>query len=174
MSIPAVVVVGVYIIWVSATVAYQFHSWCPKWLKMLNIFGLIPIWTFFAPNPGMTDFYLLYRDRLADGSLDNWRNLQLKDSANGARLALWNPTKRKHKALSDLVNSLAEFVTLRGGDNIFVSVPYILILGVVTARPHSLGTSATQFLLLEHNGFVTMPQGSRVLVLSQFHRLTSE
>jgi hypothetical protein len=101
------------------------------------VFGLIPIWTFFAPNPGMTDYYLLYRDRLPDGSLDNWRKVELKQSENGFRLALWNPTKRNHKALSDMVSSLIRLANHRRSEAL-VTVPYILILNVVTTRPHSL------------------------------------
>lgn len=171
MSLAAIVVTAIYAIWVTATIVNQFHSWCPKWLKLVNIFGLIPIWTFFAPNPGMTDYYLLYRDRLPDGSLDNWKEIELKDSENGIRLALWNPTKRKHKALSDLVSSLIEFVNHRTNDSLVVSVPYILILNFITSRPHSLGTTGTQFMVLEHSGFSNEPQRTRVLVISGIHRL---
>lgn len=65
----------------AATIANQFHSWCPDWLKAADVFGLIPVWTFFAPNPGMTDYYLLYQDRLPAGSFDNWRRVELKQKA---------------------------------------------------------------------------------------------
>ena len=95
--------------------------------------GLIPIWTFFAPNPGMTDYYLLYRDRLPDGSLDNWRKVDLKKSENGLRLALWNPTKRKHKALTDMVSALTRVANHRAIEALIVTVPYILILNFITS-----------------------------------------
>lgn len=171
MSHAAIVVVILYAVWCAATIANQFHSWRPVWLKAVNIFGLIPIWTFFAPNPGMTDFYLLYRDRLPDGSLDNWKKIELKGSENGFRVALWNPTKRKHKALSDLVCALIEFVKDRGTEAVSVSVPYILILNFITSRPHSLGTDGAQFMVLEHSGFSGEPNRSRVVLMSGIHRL---
>lgn len=171
MSYAAIVVIIIYVVWFAATIANQFHSRCPVWLRAVNIFGLIPIWTFFAPNPGMTDYYLLYRDRLPDGSFDNWKKIELKSSENGFRLALWNPTKRKHKALSDLVSAVAEFVKDHGAEAVFVSVPYILILNFITSRPHSLGTDGTQFMILEHSGFSGEPERSRVLVMSRIHRL---
>jgi hypothetical protein len=50
-------------------------------------------------------------------------------------------------------------------------VPYILILNFITSRPHSLGTDATQFMVLEHSGFSGEPERSRVLVMSGIHRL---
>ena len=171
MSFVAVLVVIAYVIWGAATIANQFHSWRPGWLKLLDIFGVIPIWTFFAPTPGMTDYYLLYRDRLPDGSLDNWKNVELKNAENGLRLALWNPTKRKHKALSDLVSSLTQFANQPKSEALLVSVPYILILNFITSRPHSLGADGTQFMILEHDGFPGMPQRSRVIVMSKIHRL---
>jgi hypothetical protein len=171
VSYAAIVVVIIYVVWGAATVANQFHSWCPIWLRAVDIFGLIPVWTFFAPNPGMTDYYLLYRDRLPDGSFDNWRTVDLKKSENGLRLALWNPTKRKHKALSDIVSSLVRLARHGESETLIVSVPYILILNLITSRPHSLGANGTQFMVLEHGGFSGEPERSRVLVMSGIHRL---
>jgi hypothetical protein len=171
MSTAAIVVAVIYVLWGAATIANQCHSWCPVWLRAVNVCGLIPTWTFFAPNPGMTDYHLLYRDRLADGSFDNWRQVELKGPENGVRLALWNPTKRKHKALSDTVNALIGLSKHRVGDALMVTVPYVLVLNFVTSRPHSLGTTATQFMVMEHSGFAHEPERSRVLVRSGLHRL---
>src|SRR5438477_2925386 len=135
VSYTSIVVVIIYVIWGAATVANQFHSWSPTWLRAVDIFGLIPIWTFFAPNPGMTDYYLLYRDRLPDGSFDNWRKVELKQSENGFRLALWNPTKRKHKALTDMVSLLITLAQHWSSEELIVTVPYILILNFITSLP---------------------------------------
>jgi hypothetical protein len=171
MSTAAIVVITIHVLWGVATIVNQFHSWRPRWLNVVNIFGLIPVWTFFAPNPGMTDYYLLYRDRLPDGSLDNWKKIELKGSENGFRHMLWNPTKRKQKALSDVLSSLIEFVKHGGNDAVVVSVPYILILNFVTSHPHTLGTDGTQFMVLEHGGFANEPERSQVLMMSGIHRL---
>jgi hypothetical protein len=171
VSYAAIVLATIYVVWIAATIVNQFHSWCPTWLRAVDVFGLIPVWTFFAPNPGMTDYYLLYRDRLPDGSFDNWRKVDLKRSENGFRLALWNPTKRKHKALSDMVSSLTALAQQRGSQGLIASVPYVLILNYIASRPHSLGSNGTQFMVLEHSGFSNEPERSRVLVLSGIHRL---
>jgi hypothetical protein len=172
VSYVATVVIIIYVVWGAATIANQFHSWCPTWLRAVDIFGLVPIWTFFAPNPGMTDYYLLYRDRLPDGSFDNWRKVDLKASENGFRVALWNPTKRKHKALSDIVSSLVSLAPHRESKALIVSVPYILILNLITSCPHSLGANGTPFMILEHGGFSSEPERSRVLVMSGIHGLS--
>src|SRR5215212_5280136 len=171
MSDAAIVVIIIYLVWGAATIANQFHSRRPAWLRAADVFGLIPVWTFFAPNPGMTDYYLLYRDRLPDGSFDNWRRVELTKSENGLRVALWNPAKRRHKALSDIVSSLIRLSGQIETDELIVTVPYILILNFVTSRLHSLGADATQFMVLEHSGFSNEPERSRVLVMSGIHRL---
>jgi hypothetical protein len=171
VSYVAIEVVILYVLWCAATIANQFHSWCPNWLKAVDVFGLIPVWTFFAPNPGMTDYYLLYRDRLPDGSFDNWRRVELRPWENSVRFALWNPTKRKQKALSDMVSALIRLAKDGKAEGLIVTVPYILILNFITSRLHSLGTDGTQFMVLEHGGFSGDPERSRVLVMSGVHRL---
>jgi hypothetical protein len=171
MSNVAIGVVFLYVVWCAATIANQFDSRCPDWLKAVDVFGLIPVWTFFAPNPGMTDYYLLYRDRLPDGSFDNWRRVELRPWENTFQLALWNPTKRKQKALSDIVSALIRLAKDSKPEELIVTVPYLLILNFITSRPHSLGTNGTQFMVLEHDGFSGDPERSRVLVMSGIHRL---
>jgi hypothetical protein len=164
-------IIAIYTLWILATVANQFHTWCPKWLRAIDIFGLIPVWTFFAPNPGMTDYYLLYRDRMPDGSMGNWKKIVLRGSDNGLWQALWNPTKRRQKALSDLLTSSIELFRNRDIDAVAASVPYILLLNFVDSQPHALGTFCTQFMVMEHDGFGEKPERSRVLLLSKLHRV---
>jgi hypothetical protein len=171
MSYVAIAVIVFYVVWGAATIANQFHSRCPAWLRAADVFGLIPVWTFFAPNPGMTDYYLLYRDHLPDGSFDNWRKVELKPFENGVRLALWNPTKRKHKALSDVVSSMIRIARTCESADLIVTVPYILLLNYITSHPHSLGAHGTQFMVMEHGGFAGEPERSRVLMMSGVHRL---
>jgi hypothetical protein len=170
MSAAAAAVVVLYAAWVAATIANQFPTRCPARLRAADVFGLLPVWTFFAPHPGTTDYYLLYRDRLRDGSLDPWREVELKPAENGLRLALWNPGKRRHKAVSDVVGALLRSRG-RHGEGLVVTVPYILVLNAVTARPHAPGATGTQFMIMEHGGFAAGPERSRVLVLSAIHGL---
>src|SRR5581483_6746809 len=48
------------------------------WGRSLNArdrLAIIPHWTFFAPNPGTSDFHLLARDRLAGGGFSAWKEV---------------------------------------------------------------------------------------------------
>jgi hypothetical protein len=67
--------------------------------------SLIPRWTFFAPNPVVTDYRLCYRTAAADGAASDWEEIDLIGGRTIVS-ALWNPQKRTIKAISDMVRSL--------------------------------------------------------------------
>ena len=53
--------------WAMLSALNQFgHGRLIRPVKQRDLFSLIPIWTFFAPRPGITDFNLVYRDRSPD------------------------------------------------------------------------------------------------------------
>ena len=157
-------------IWLALTVVNQFHEKRPSWLVSMDIFGLVPIWTFFAPNPGMTDYYLLYRDRLPGGTLGSWKHIRLQHRTS-LLSAIWGPDRRRNKALSDLVAAAVQLVMTAGQKGIHVSIPYLLLLNYITSLPHSMAAEATQFMILENDGFIESANPSRVLMLSGMHSL---
>jgi hypothetical protein len=61
--------------------------------------GYVPTWTFFAPDPGVSDVRLLWRERLVDGTVGPWH--EAVPQATGVKRALWNPTKRARKVASE-------------------------------------------------------------------------
>src|SRR5439155_1736988 len=99
----------------------------------------------FAPNPGVSDHYLLFRDRLVTGSVTCWREIALSDRRRWWR-AVWHPHRRRRKALMDLVSALAQMGVK---DNaLTLSVPYLLLLDLVSRHEHSPLSAATQFTIL--------------------------
>src|SRR5690348_12432463 len=55
--------------WFILSILNQFgFAWFDK-ITRHDHFSLLPLWTFFAPNPGQSDYHLIYRDRKTDGSL---------------------------------------------------------------------------------------------------------
>lgn len=62
-------------------------------------FGLIPSWALFAPNPGISDHFLLVRQHTADAGFSPWR-VCWRDKPTRGRW-LWRPTKRISKLLLD-------------------------------------------------------------------------
>jgi hypothetical protein len=155
-------------------------------IRRLDIFGLVPVWTFFAPRPAWTDYHLLYRDVLADGTATQWRDVS---SIGGRRLldAVWHPNKRLHKAITDLVRTYTKeleaavrqredgepAVRLRGAEelpaHLLTSFSYLLLLQMVSALPRFGEPAATQFMILKHDR-VSAPE-ARPMLVSALHRL---
>lgn len=72
---------------------------------------LAPNWNFFAPYPGKWDYHLLYRDRLADDSLTEWREAdELTETPHRFKWG-WNPQMFRMKALVDFNQGLTKVVS---------------------------------------------------------------
>jgi len=115
-------------------------------------FALIPRWGFFAPTPGVHNFYLLYRIRFNDGTVGEWVSIFGLDKFRSQWTAIWNPDRRTKKAVFDLAGIL---VRERADDEqaralIQLSIPYLLILNYISGLSSSSGVNAVQFLVMEN------------------------
>jgi hypothetical protein len=159
---------ALFALWLLVTAVCQLQGRIPDALRRLDVFSLIPRWTFFAPNPGVLDYHLLVRDRHVDGSLSAFREVRL-----GARRsllgALWNPDKRNQKMLSDAVHSLPILRQELSEKGMKTTLPYIAILNRVCAGQPPPLTVARQFAIVATGGSspITEPH---VLFLSELHR----
>ena len=106
-------------IWFVASVVVQLNVWegAPpavhrnvRVIHTLDVLGAVPSWNFFAPNPGTTDYHLLYRDRLDSGEISDWREAPI-DKESTLLKAIWNPGKRKSKVLADVIGIVTQAVT---------------------------------------------------------------
>ena len=168
---PCLLVAVLLVTWFTISVAAQAKLRQPKWVRGLEYVGLVPRWTFFAPRPCMSDYHILVRDKLLDGSITSWLEVPIVDDFRLSRM-FWNPGKRQRKAFIDLVANLkAECRHLKREQMVQVSVPYLAFLNFVTFLPRSYVPSATQFLLLE-----TMcnlrSQKMTTIAVSAFHEVS--
>lgn len=127
-----------------------------NWTDRLDPSGmLIPDWRFFAPNPGMWDNHLLYRDELDDGTTTPWREVNPSAQRFWVHI-LWYPDRRDEKALFDLVSAIARttvderFTDVR---DIQVTTAYLMLINYISRRqPHHPHAKATQFLISRSAG----------------------
>lgn len=151
------------------------------WVLGWDFLGLVPVWTFFAPNPGDTDLHLLYRDRDVDGHVGVWRELQVE--RRRFALDVWQPLRRVQKGIVDVAPDVARiddpvppseldgFIPLPKSR--MLGFPYILLLHYVSqVAPNPLAASR-QFALARTAGF-----GARstpdIMMISGFHNLEVE
>jgi len=139
-------------LWYVCTVLGQIVD--PTRLKFLVEFSLLPQWSFFAPNPGIHDFYLLYRDLNSGGATSSWTQVRIA-SRRWFNFA-WNPDRRARKALFDLATSLAQ-VLREDVDAIELSIPYIGFLSIVSAQPHNVDADRVQFCIMMNNPSMSSP-----------------
>lgn len=161
-----------FIFWAVLTVAYQFDLTWIRYLSKFDAFSLIPLWTFFAPRPGQTDYHLLYRDRLVDGTTNGWQEIEMTDQRT-IFSALWNPEKRSKKVLTDVVQLLVEIAVASDNDSavIVFSTPYVLVLNVVMSATRDENVMQRQFVIAETSGYIKSGD-PHVILRSDFHKFT--
>ena len=164
-------VVGAFITWFALTVANQFDYPWVQALKAYDFFDLLPKWTFFAPNPGTSDYHLLYRGMDVAGGLSPFKEISLL-SRKHLVAAFWNPGQRRKKVLSDLVMDLHRLCWSDSVDenNIKTTLSYVAILNFLTSIPKQAHIKSVQFAILTSEGF----EGSdnpKLVICSEFHNV---
>jgi hypothetical protein len=165
-------IVGGLALWFALSVLNQFRRGALiRPIKRRDACSLIPVWTFFAPRPGVTDFNLLYRDRSIDGACGPWQ--EFTPPAPGGLKGLWNPGKRVRKGITDMCNTLLRIATQRPGKRMYVQLPYLTLLHYVCDAPRTPLSHLRQFAVVRTYGFHTDREPT-VLFVSALHRLEGE
>lgn len=169
IAIGVALVLGV---WLLLSAVVQFQGRRIDAIHRFDPFRLLPKWTFFAPNPGSTDYHLVYRDFTGDAATP-WRELPVIVPNSGWRW-LWNPRKRVSKALTDCTQNILDIGREPEikPDVLPFALPYIAVLNAVASLPASEDVEARQFAIVETEGYVAdgPPQ---VLIASAVHPLRS-
>jgi hypothetical protein len=158
-------------LWFLASIVHQV---APVWLSRFvpsDLFGLVPRWLFFAPNPSRADTHVVYRDRRESG----WGTWQALTPAMGDRRWrwVWHPQRYPTKAATDLVNGLRRTINLHreAPRAIVLSNAYLALLHWVAAQPVKAGVTHRQFAIVTSHGFAH-EEVLNVLFVSEPHRLT--
>jgi hypothetical protein len=137
-----------------------------RWIPL----GLIPTWTFFAPNPVKTDTRLIYRTDDGPDGWTPWREVYY-GTARPAWRWFFNPNLIPNKAVSDLTGALvtrgeAAFRDRSGT----LSAPYIALLETVVRAAARPTDSLVQFALVRTSN---TPGGRdvRIAFLSEVHEV---
>jgi len=168
MSTP--VLIAVLTIWWCASTLCQISERVKRHLSQYDPLGLLPCWSFFAPNPGTTDYRLVYRDFGNENGADDW--LEVPIYHRNCLRCIWNPDKHKAKAFSDLVQmlfrnceTLSENLT-----GVQLTWPYLAILRQITSLPKAQGVARRQFAVVASSGHI-VPRKLTLLFVSAIHQL---
>ena len=162
------VAVAVAVAALAVTALTQVRGWrLERWLRTRDVFLLLPIWTFFAPNPGTTDTRLLWRESFASGDTNHWHELSPPRPTRWR--ALWNPDRRVQKAIADAGALVAQARAETDSDAVLLSVPYLMLLNYVAAQDGSPHAIARQFLVVQTSGGPPDFDEVNVLTISRWH-----
>ncbi|WP_207631061.1 MULTISPECIES: hypothetical protein [unclassified Actinopolyspora] len=163
---------GLFGSWFVGTVLCQDPFRREDRIRKLDKFNLIfPDWRFFAPNPGIHDYHLLYRDTLASGDTTEWSEVG-QIAERKPHHIVWHPHRRLEKTLFDIVAEILRFSGDTGAKkDLALTVPYLTLLNYITNRqPHATDARSTQFLIAASGGY-DQSEEPTMLFLSESHRL---
>jgi hypothetical protein len=137
-------------LWLAVSALGQLGLQPVQWLRRMDFLGIVPVWTFFAPNPATGDVYLVYRD----DAFRRWTEIRVRQPRRSWLATLWNPDRRAAKALFDISTQLSQISTAaRDANSIQLSVPYLTLLEFVGSEAaRQPAANATQFMLLSDHG----------------------
>ena len=132
----------VVISWLTLTLLSNLPRVGP-FIRRFDSAGLLPRWTFFAPNPGVTDTILLVRERNADGDWSDWR-VAWRCVSNRLRF-IWHPEKRVEKLVSDCSQGILR--TAEYGDET-LGTSYLVMANMAQEFVDHWSATAFQFSIL--------------------------
>jgi hypothetical protein len=147
------VILALYIVWFLLSVANQFQRASRSRLAPFLSVLLVPRWTFFAPNPGHSDYFLEYRDHTEDLFSTPWQRVSVLEERTLLG-AIWNPNRRQSKLLFDVTQSLqVSALAMEDPEGICVSIPYLLVMNYLDSLPVEPPCTIRQFRVVESYGF---------------------
>src|SRR5215467_11033948 len=172
--ITASVTVTILAAWLGLSILNQIR---PAWIrsvKRFDIFSAIPIFTFFAPRPGISDWHILYRDKLVDDTVTDWRELLPLPTLTWRKLIIrlfLNPVKRERKIASDMCAFMMRTgPPLKKSKRMLIHLPYLWIALAVAAKPRPVLSIQRQWVFASATRN-NVDVAAKPQYLSPFHNL---
>jgi hypothetical protein len=147
--------------WFVMSIFFQVPRYSLK-MSRYDPLGLLPKWTFFAPNPGIHDYHIVRRiaanafessEAPAPHEVASWQNIRPLGDTQSIPF-LWNPDRRIKKTLSDATNSIISVLrrSKNGGDFVPYTPAYFLITHL--AQRDAVPGTRVEWAIVRSHGFV--------------------
>jgi hypothetical protein len=169
MNFMELVILVFILTWFIITLLVQFSRKLSNsnLVQALDLFMLVPRWSFFAPVPCKVDYHLLYRYNLSDDSFTPWKEYEIENRTHFDWI--WHPTKRKRKFLNDCVNELKmSYETSK--DKVIFTVAYIIIANTLSSLNSAENSEYIQFLIMESDT-PDLINEAKPIFTSELHKL---
>ena len=148
-----------------------------KFLRLINTFHILPIWTFFAPRPGMSDTHVLFRDKLPEGTFTHWEEIDLIQARKPFHM-FWNPMKRLDKVAVDAISDI-KTIKNRGEKGevepdilqhqIKLSKGYLLLMNIAFSHPRIDEKSRWRQFVIVEGSHISGMRSITPIFFSPFH-----
>jgi hypothetical protein len=146
-DLPLVALTALFAAWWLISACNQIRSGAlTARLRRYIPFSLIPLWTFFAPNPARADVRLVWREE-DGGAWGDWQELHFGFAPARSRW-LVNPELILNKAVTDLVYSLLRVRPDLDDRSILLTSAYVTLLSIVVGNRRHATCSALQFAVV--------------------------
>jgi hypothetical protein len=160
---------AVLAVWWAISACNQFQSgaWTLRLRRHVPL-GLIPFWTFFAPNPARADSRVIWREEYGH-EWEGWRELHFGFAPARSRW-LVNPELILNKAVGDLVASLLHARLEEEDRSALLSSAYVTLLSIVLAQSRRTGCKSIQFAIVR-TSIDSLTRRVDVAFLSEVHNV---
>jgi hypothetical protein len=155
-------------VWFLLTILLQFPNAVGRTCAIHDVFAIVPSWTFFAPNPALVDYHIVYRCRLTTGNCTAFREVRSCKRHRGQIDGAWHPNRRYIKAIHDLISELVALSRELTDSEIKLSTPYLTLVNFIAASSVEQQAQACQFAIIVGYGFADSEEPS-LFFLSDFH-----
>lgn len=162
----------VYALWLLGTLSIQkgIRDW--TFIKQYDVFHILPEWNFFAPNPGIHDYHILYRDVLLTGEFTRWVEVNPVEWRPWYT-CFWNPGRRYRKAILDLCTHFGMVLENAdqkpSDDRIKLSIPYLTLLILISNIQRNYDFRYFQFIIMITRYSSTSDPKQQVALVSGLH-----
>lgn len=135
--------------------------------KLPMAMQFVPMWSFFAPNPYQSDYYILFRTISSKNLVGAWKQAHYYEKPKYLYSCFWNPGKWFKKGIIDLAMDLCRISTAtKNKAQICLSTPYLSILNYVQSFDLDSDAEKIQFLIMSRS-----KQNIEMNFLSEAHSL---
>lgn len=166
-------VVIVLLLWTFLSILNQFIFF----RKKMNWFNLLPVWTYFTPNPTPPDYRLLYRTK-SNNLFSSWKEIR-NSKFNSNLKFIWHPTKRYRKLVSTSTSNLvSEIINLYGSEIsgfdyslLELRLPYKIILSIMFCESKQIDVNYFgQFLIVRRMETQNKTKEVKIIFKSKSHQ----
>lgn len=127
---------------------------------------LLPSWSFFAPTPYNSDYFLFYRFIYEDNRVGKWQQANEILENRPYYSFLWNPRNRFLKGLVDVILDLVKCIhAVKDKNQICMSIPYLHLLNFIHSFSREPLAAKVQFMVMSQ---VKLDEG-KLVFLSETH-----